>query len=139
MPTRNATAVWQGTLKEGSGSVKYGTFDNPYSFTSRFEDGEGTNPEELLGAAHAGCFTMALNNRLFSNGFSPNRVTTTAKVHLTKGEAGFSISQIDLVVEADVPGIEDSVFQEHAEATKDGCIVSKALGAVPMTLDAKLV
>lgn len=139
MPTRDATAVWQGTLKEGAGSVKYGTFDNPYSFTSRFEDGEGTNPEELLGAAHAGCFAMALNNRLFSNGFSPNRVSATAKVHLTKGEAGFSISQIDLVVEADVPGIEDAVFQEHATATKDTCIVSKALSAVPMTLDAKLV
>lgn len=139
MPTRNATAVWQGTLKEGSGSVQYGTFDNPYSFSSRFEEGQGTNPEELLGAAHAGCFTMALNNRLFSNGFEPKRVTTTAKVHLTKGEAGFSISQIDLVVEAEVPGIDNAAFQEHAEATKDGCIVSKALSAVPMTLDAKLV
>lgn len=139
MPTRNATAVWQGTLKEGSGSVQYGTFDNPYSFTSRFEDGAGTNPEELLGAAHAGCYAMALNNRLFSNGFEPKRVSATAKVHLTKGEAGFSISQIDLVVEAEVPGIEDAAFQEHATATKDTCIVSKALSAVPMTLDAKLV
>jgi osmotically inducible protein OsmC len=139
MATRDATATWQGTLREGSGSLKYGTYENPYSFASRFEDGAGTNPEELLGAAHAGCYAMALNNRLFQNGFEPKRVSATAKVHLTKGEAGFSISQIDLVVEAEIPGIDAAAFQEHATVAKDTCIVSQALKAVPMTLDAKLV
>lgn len=139
MPTRDAHANWTGTLNEGSGTVKYGTYENPYSFTSRFEDGDGTNPEELLGAAHAGCYAMALNARLFRSGLEPKRVSATAKVHLTKDESGFSISQIDLVVEAEVPGLDDATFQEHAEATKDTCIISRALSAVPMTLDARLV
>ncbi|MBK9123333.1 MAG: OsmC family protein [Chloroflexi bacterium] len=139
MPTRNATAVWQGTLQEGTGKVSYGPFEQNYSFMSRFENGDGTNPEELLGAAHAGCFAMALGAALGRNGTPATRVSTTAKVHLTKGEAGFSISQIDLDVEAEVPGIDDSKFQELAENTKTGCIVSRALSAVPMTLSAKLV
>jgi lipoyl-dependent peroxiredoxin len=139
MPTRNASAVWNGTLQEGNGSVKIGAVETPYTFKSRFEDGDGTNPEELLGAAHAGCFSMALAARLGREGFPANRVSTTAKVHLNKGESGFSISQIDLVTEAEVPGISEEKFLEFAEAAKSGCIVSQALSAVSMTLDAKLV
>jgi osmotically inducible protein OsmC len=139
MPTRNATAVWKGTLQEGTGSVSYGSYENPYSFNSRFEDGQGTNPEELLAAAHAGCYSMALNAALHRGGFTPVSVSTTAKAHLNKGEAGFSINQIDLEVEAEIPGITDAQFQEMAEATKTGCIISKALASVPMTLKATLI
>lgn len=139
MPTRNATAVWKGTLKEGSGKLSYGSYENPYSFSSRFEDGQGTNPEELLAAAHAGCYSMALSLALHNGGFAPVSVSTVAKAHLTKGEAGFSINQIDLEVEAEVPGITDEQFQKLAEDTKTGCIVSKALSAVPMHVKATLV
>lgn len=139
MATRQATAVWEGTLKEGNGSLQYGKYNQPFNFISRFEGSGETNPEELLGAAHAGCFTMALNAALHREGFTPGKVQTTATVHLTKGEAGFSISQIDLNCEAQVPDIDPAKFQELAEATKDGCIVSRALSAVPMTLEAKLV
>jgi osmotically inducible protein OsmC len=141
MPTRNAEATWQGTLKEGSGSVKLGsgTFEGPFTWASRFDTGAETNPEELLGAAHAGCFTMALNNRLFTNGFAPVRVHTVAQVALEKGESGMSISHIHLVTEAEIPNIDEATFKQHAEATKDTCIVSRALASVPMTIDAKLV
>lgn len=139
MATRQATAVWEGTLKEGNGSLQYGKYNQPYNFVSRFEGSGETNPEELLGAAHAGCFTMALNSAMFREGFNPVKVQTTATVHLTKGESGFSISQIDLNCEAQVPDIDPAKFQEMAEATKDGCIVSRALSAVPMTVTAKLV
>ncbi|MBK8137563.1 MAG: OsmC family peroxiredoxin [Chloroflexi bacterium] len=139
MATRQATAVWEGTLKEGNGTVSYGKYAQPFNFVSRFEGSDNTNPEELLGAAHAGCFTMALNAAMFRAGFNPVKVTTVAKVQLSKGEAGFSISQIDLECEASVPDIDPAKFQEMAEATKDTCIVSRALSAVPMTLVAKLV
>ena len=139
MATRQATAIWEGTLKEGNGSLQYGKYNQPYNFVSRFEGSGETNPEELLGAAHAGCFTMALNSAMFREGFNPVKVQTTATVHLTKGESGFSISQIELNCEAQVPDIDPAKFQELAEATKDGCIVSRALSAVPMTLNAKLV
>lgn len=139
MAKRNATAVWQGTLKEGSGSLKYGKTTQAYNFVSRFEEGDATNPEELLGAAHAGCFTMALNNALFRDGYEPVKVETTATVHLEKGDAGFGITRIDLNCVAQVPNIDPAKFQELAENTKNSCIVSRALSAVPMTLDAKLV
>jgi osmotically inducible protein OsmC len=139
MATRQATAVWEGTLKEGNGSLQYGKYNQPYNFISRFEGSGETNPEELIGAAHAGCFSMQLNSSLFREGFNPVKVQTTATVHLTKGEAGFGISQIDLNCEAQVPDIDPAKFQELAEAAKDGCIVSRALSAVPMTLTAKLV
>ncbi len=139
MPTRNGQAVWQGTLQEGTGSVKFGSYEGPYSFKSRFEDGEGTNPEELLGAAHAGCFAMALSARLGREGFPANRVEATAKVHLEKGDAGFRIARIDLVTEADVPNLDAEKFLEFANAAKEGCIVSQALASVEITLDAKLV
>lgn len=139
MATRQATAVWQGTLKEGNGTLNYGKYEQPFNFISRFEGSDETNPEELLGAAHAGCFTMALNAALFRNELTPTKVKTTATVHLTKGEAGFSISQIDLDCEAEVPGADPAKFQELAEATKDSCIISRALSSVPMTLNAKLI
>lgn len=139
MANRQATAVWQGTLKEGSGSLQYGAFNQAFNFVSRFEDGESTNPEQLLGAAHAGCFTMALNAALFREGANPVKVQTTAKVQLEKGEAGFSISRIELDCEAQVPDIDPARFQELAEQSKDNCIVSRALSSVPMTLNARLV
>ncbi len=138
---RKAEARWNGGLKNGNGnlSVGSGAFSGPYSFASRFESGGGTNPEELLGAAHAGCFTMALSASLEKAGHPATTVSTTATVHLTKGDAGFSISGIDLVTRGVVPGVSEAEFQKVAEETKVGCIVSRALAAVPMTLDAKLV
>lgn len=139
MATRQATATWEGTLKEGNGSVQYGKYTQPFNFISRFEGSDETNPEELLGAAHAGCFTMALNAALHRNGMTPTKVTTTAKVHLSKTDAGFSISQIDLECEASIPDADEAKFQELAEATKTGCIISQALATVPMTLNARLV
>lgn len=139
MATRQAKAVWEGTLKEGNGTLSYGKYDQPYNFVSRFEGSGETNPEELLGAAHAGCFTMALNSALFRAGANPVKVETTATVHLTKDDSGFSISKIDLNCEAQVPDVDPAKFQELAEQTKDGCIVSRALSSVPMTLTAKLV
>lgn len=137
---RKAEARWNGGLKGGTGNVKLGSgaFNGPYSFTSRFENGAGTNPEELLGAAHAGCFTMALSAALERAGHAPTSVTTTATVHLTKGDAGFSISGIDLVTRGVVPGVGEPEFKKFADDAKTGCIVSRALSAVPMTLDAKL-
>lgn len=141
MPGRTSQAVWKGDLQSGSGNVKLGSgaYDGQYSFKSRFEDGVGTNPEELLGAAHAGCFSMALSAALARQGFTVNSVDTTATVHLEKGESGFSISRIDLVTKGDVEGIDEAKFKEAAEAAKSGCIISRALSAVPMTIDASLV
>lgn len=138
---RSSEARWTGDLKTGKGIVKLGSrgFESEYSFASRFESGNGTNPEELLGAAHAGCYTMALNNSLAKAGHLPTSITTTATVHLTKGDAGFGISGITLTTRGVVPGITADEFQKAAEDTKTGCIVSKALSAVPMTLDAQLI
>lgn len=138
---RSSEARWTGDLKSGKGIVKIGSggFESPYSFASRFETSTGTNPEELLGAAHAGCYSMALNSSLAKAGYLPTSITTTATVHLTKGDAGFSISGITLTTRGVVPGITAAEFQKAAEDTKTGCIVSKALSAVPMTLDAQLV
>jgi len=116
-----------------------GAFSGPYSFSSRFEEGEGTNPEELIGAAHAGCFSMALADGLAQGGHVATRIDTTAKVKIEPVEGGFAITGIELICEAHVPGISDAEFQEAAAATKTGCPVSKALSAVPITLDAKLV
>jgi lipoyl-dependent peroxiredoxin len=140
MMNRRAEARWQGDLKSGSGTVHLGSkaWEGPYSFTSRFEDGTGTNPEELLGAAHAGCFSMALALALTNAGHVPTSVTTSAVVRLERGDAGFSITRIDLVTRGTVPGISAAEFRRLAEETKTGCIVSRALGAVPMTLDAEL-
>ncbi|WP_180539964.1 OsmC family protein [Nevskia soli] len=141
MPARTAEAEWKGSVTEGAGTMKLGSgaFEGKYSFKTRFEDGVGTNPEELIAAAHAGCFSMALSAQLGRAGFTPTRIHTTAKVHLTKSEGGFSINQIDLDTEAEVPGISPDVFQEQADGAKKGCPVSKALAGVDIKLNAKLV
>jgi osmotically inducible protein OsmC len=140
MPVRSADAQWEGSLQEGKGTMRLasGSFEGAYSFSSRFEDGTGTNPEELIAAAHAGCFSMALAAALGRAGHTPNRVATTAQVHLDKGDSGFRISRIDLTTEADVPGIEDSAFQEIADTAKRTCPVSVALAGTDISLDAKL-
>jgi lipoyl-dependent peroxiredoxin len=141
MPARTASAVWTGDLKSGKGTMRFGggAFEGQYSFASRFEEGAGTNPEELAGAAHAGCFSMAFSNELSKAGFVPTRVATTAKVHLEKGAEGFSISRIDLVCEAAVPGIPAAKFQEVAAAAKKGCPISRLFTGAQINLDAKLV
>jgi osmotically inducible protein OsmC len=115
-----------------------GTVDGQYSFASRFEEGTGTNPEELIAAAHAGCYSMALSNILAKAGHTPTSVQTTAKVHLGVLEGGAAITKIELVCRADVPGLDQATFLEHANEAKVGCPVSKALSATPITLDAKL-
>ncbi len=141
MPVRSANAVWEGGLKDGAGRVALGSgaFEGRYSFGSRFEEAGGTNPEELIGAAHAGCFSMALSAGLGRAGFAPKRIATAAKVHLEKVGDAFRITRIELVTEAEVPGIDDAAFQEHAKNAKEGCPVSAALAAVQISLDAKLV
>jgi lipoyl-dependent peroxiredoxin len=141
MATRNAEAVWSGDLKSGSGKIKLssGAFEGAYSFSSRFENGTGTNPEELIAAAHAGCFSMALAHALSEAGHPPQKVHTTARVHLEKGDGGFVIPRIDLETDAAVPGIDDKTFQEVAENAKKNCPVSKVLAAAKITLQARLV
>ena len=141
MPVRTADAQWEGSLQDGNGTVRLGSgaFEGQYSFASRFEEGTGTNPEELIAAAHAGCFSMALSAGLSRAGHVPDRVHTTAKVHLDKGDAGFRIAAIELDTEAVVPGIDDAAFQKEAQAAKAGCPVSQALAAVDIKLDARLV
>lgn len=142
MPTHKAEAEWKGTLAEGSGrmAVGSGAFDGPYSFKSRFEEGQAaTNPEELIGAAHAGCFTMALTAQLSRAGIKPTRIHTSAKVKLEKVGEGFSITTIDLETEAEIPGIDDATFQKNALDAKQNCPVSKALAGVDIHLNAKLI
>ena len=140
MPVRTSDATWEGDLKEGKGSmiVGKGAYQGPYSFVSRFEEGKGTNPEELIAAAHAGCFSMAFSHGLAQAGHKPTRVHTTAKVHLEKGEGGFSIPRIDLQTVAAVPGIDEKKFHEEAEKAKKNCPISKLLAAAQITLEAKL-
>jgi osmotically inducible protein OsmC len=141
MPVRSAKAQWEGNLQEGRGkmSMASGAWEGPYSFSSRFEEGKGTNPEELIAAAHAGCFSMAFSNQLAKAGFTPKRVATTANVHLVKGEAGFSIPTVELVTEGEVPGIDNAKFQELADAAKKGCPVSKLLAGAEIKLKATLL
>ena len=141
MPVRRAEAQWEGSLRDGTGTMAFGSgaFEGRYSFASRFEEGEGTNPDELIGAAEAGCFSMALSGDLGRAGYSPTRVRTTAEVHVDKVEGGFAISRIDLRTEAEVPGIDDAEFQQVAETTRTTCPVSKALTGTELTLEAKLV
>lgn len=141
MPKRTAQARWDGSLTEGNGTMRMasGAYEGPYSFQSRFEEGDGTNPEELIAAAHAGCFSMALSGELGRAGHNAETVETEATVHIEKAETGFAIKRIELRTRAGVPGIEDSEFQELAEAAKKGCPVSQALAAVEsIELDAKL-
>lgn len=138
MTTRISSAEWKGTLKEGAGTMKLasGAYEGPYTFASRFESGPGTNPEELIGAAHAGCFSMFLSALLSKEGFTPSSIRTSATVHLTEGP---TISLIELNCEAEVPGLGDDVFQEKAAAAKAGCPVSKVLAGAEIKLTAKLV
>ena len=141
MATRNGTAEWQGDLQSGGGtfSVGSGLVEGKYSFKTRFEDEPGTNPEELIGAAHAACYSMALSNMLASDGHVPESVNTTAKVHLRNVDGAPTIAQIDLVTEGRVPGIDQAQFEEYAGQAKAGCPVSKALAGVgEITLEAKL-
>ncbi|MBN8997911.1 MAG: OsmC family protein [Rhizobiales bacterium] len=141
MPTRISDAVWKGDLKAGKGSVKLGSgaYEGQYNFSSRFESGVGTNPEELIAAAHSACFSMALAAGLSGAGYTVDSVHTTAKVKVEPVGGGFEITSIALETEAKVPGIDKAKFDEIAAATKEGCPVSKALKAVPISLDAKLV
>jgi len=141
MPVRKAEAIWEGNLVKGKGTIKTGSgsFEGPYSFASRFESGTGTNPEELIGAAHAGCFSMAFSLFIEKAGFSPERIHTDAKVHIDKVGEGFKITVIELDTQAKVPGIDEKKFQELAEATKKGCPVSVALAGTEIRLKAKLL
>lgn len=118
--------------------MKMGAWEGPYSFSSRFEEGTGTNPEELLAAAHAGCFSMAFSKALSDAGSIPNSVHTTARVHLEKSDAGFSVTRIELNTEADVPGIDEDTFQSTAKAAKDNCPVSRLFKGADISVDAKL-
>lgn len=140
MATRTAEAVWTGGLKDGKGAVKLGSgaYEGSYSFTSRFEQGTGTNPEELIGAAHAGCFSMALSAGLERAGHKPTSVKTKARVHLEKVGESFQITKIQLQTNAVVPGLDAAKFREYAEAAKIGCPVSRALAGVQIELDATL-
>jgi osmotically inducible protein OsmC len=141
MAKRTASAVWQGTLKEGNGTVKLGSgaFEGNYSFASRFESGTGTNPEELIGAAHAGCFSMALSAGLTKAGYTPKRISSTANVHLEKVGEGFKITTIELATEADIPGINEMEFSDAAESAKKNCPVSQALTGTEIKLQARLI
>lgn len=132
MPKRRADARWDGSLKNGNGTMRMasGAYEGPYSFESRFEEGEGTNPEELIAAAHAGCYSMALSGDLGQAGHEVESVETNATVQIDQIEGGFEISRIDLATTARVPGIAEDEFQQIAEAAKKGCPVSKALGGV---------
>jgi len=140
MFVRKASAEWKGNLKEGAGEVasESGVVKAPYGFPSRFDNAGGTNPEELIAAAHAACFSMAFSNNLSNAGFVPASVRTEASVHFAKGDGGFAITRIDLVCEANVPGITQEVFDEQAKGAKEGCPISKALAAVPIHLAARL-
>jgi lipoyl-dependent peroxiredoxin len=141
MPARQAEAVWERGLKDGQGRVKLGSgaFDGSYSFQTRFEEAPGTNPEELIAAAHAGCFSMALSAGLEKAGHKPDRIATAASVHLERDAEGFKISRIQLQTQGKVPGIDERAFREAAEKAKAGCPVSKALAAVQIEMNAKLV
>jgi osmotically inducible protein OsmC len=139
--TRTAKAQWEGDLQHGEGSISLGSglLSAPYSFRSRMQDGAGTNPEELIGAAHAACFTMALDAALGAAGYTPTKLATTATVHFTRVEGGFSIPRVDLQVSGDVPAIDAPRFLAIAQEAKANCPVSKALAGVEITLDATLV
>jgi osmotically inducible protein OsmC len=137
---RKASALWQGSLKDGKGTISTDSgvlSDTQYSFTSRFAEGKGTNPEELIAAAHAGCFSMALSNELGSAGLTPERISTSAAVTLERTEAGFTITAVHLDVTARVPGASPQAFETAAAAAKSGCPVSKVLKA-EITMSAKL-
>jgi lipoyl-dependent peroxiredoxin len=142
MPERTAEARWDGSLQEGNGTMRMasGAYEGPYSFESRFQEGDGTNPEELIAAAHAGCFSMALSLVLGQAGHEPESIETEATVQIDKAGDGFAITHILLRSQARVPGIDADEFQRLAEAAKEGCPVSKALGGVDsIELEAELL
>ena len=139
MPVHHAEASWEGKLREGRGHMRLGSgaWEGPFSFRSRFEERQGTNPEELIGAAHAGCFSMAFAKTLEDAGFPPRRVETKADVRLEQTPTGFAITRIRLHTDADVPGIAEEEFQRLAAAAKSGCPVSKALAGTQIELEAR--
>ncbi len=141
MPVRSADASWEGNLKDGSGTMNLesGSYQGAYTFASRFEEGEGTNPEELIAGSHAGCFSMAFANELDGAGYEPKRVSTTANVHLEMLDDGPTVTRIELDCEADVPGIDDAEFQEIANGAKEHCPISRLLSAANIELTARLV
>lgn len=137
MPVRTSTAVWNGTLKEGKGRMKVGSgaYEGAYSFASRFEEGEGTNPEELIGAAHAGCFSMFLSALLTKEGYTPTQIRTTARVHLGEGP---KITLIELETEAEVPDLDEATLMENVDKSKKNCPVSQALTGPEVRVSARL-
>ncbi len=139
MKKNKAHAVWKGNLKNGNGTMKMGSVDKElaYTFSSRFENGEETNPEELIGAAHAGCFSQAFSMLLSDEGYEPKSISTTAEVGLVKEDGGFKIKSSHLITEAEVPGIGEDLFRELAEKAKENCPVSKAL-SLEITMESKL-
>ena len=141
MATRNAEAVWEGSLKEGNGKMKLGSgaFEGSFTWSSRFENGKGTNPEELLGAAHAGCYSMALSSTLGKAGYAPQHIHTNAQVTIELVDGKNLITRIQLETEAKVPGINNDQFQQIAQTVKESCPVSVALSNVPTTLSARLL
>jgi osmotically inducible protein OsmC len=140
MPVRKADARWEGSLQDGRGTMALGSgaFEGQYSYGSRFEEGTGTNPEELIGAAEAGCFSMALSGILTRAGHVPDAIETAARVHLDKANGGFAITRIELVTRGRVAGLSADEFRRYADEAKSGCPVSKALGAIDITLEAEL-
>jgi osmotically inducible protein OsmC len=140
MPVRTAHAEWNGSLPDGNGRMEFGSgaFVGQYSFGSRFEEGAGTNPEELIGAAHAGCFSMALSGALGRAGITPDSIETDARVHLDKVGEGFSITRIELITSGRIPGLSAEDFERHARYAKANCPVSRALGGVEIEVEAKL-
>jgi osmotically inducible protein OsmC len=140
MAVRKSSAVWKGDLKGGQGSMKLGSgaFEGQYSFASRFENGTGTNPEELIGAAHAGCFSMALAHGLAEAGHAPRSISTQASVHLEKRDQGWTITRVELRTEGDVPGMDKKTFLQHAQEAKKNCPVSRLLTGAEIQLEADL-
>lgn len=141
MPTRKANAQWNGDLKNGTGTMELasGSFQGNYTFASRFKNGNGTNPEELIGAAHAGCYSMALSNELAEAGYDPEFVKTNAEVTFEITDDGPAITAIKLICEANIPKIEEDEFNNFAEGAKKGCPVSKALAGTDIILEAILL
>ena len=138
MTTRKATARWNGTLKEGNGVMKYAEFEGPFTFASRFQEGKGTNPEELVGAAHSGCFSMYLAAIMSADNIKPTSVRTTASVHLGE-EDGPKITSIDLDCEAEVPGLDADKFAQYAQTAKQKCPISRLFAGTKINLSAKLI
>jgi lipoyl-dependent peroxiredoxin len=140
MPTSEAQAEWNGNLARGEGKMSFGegAWEGPYTAASRFETGEGVNPEALIAAAHAGCFSMAFANVLSQAGHEPESVNTSAKVTVEKDDGGFSITRSELSTEVKVEGLDEEEFQKHADEAKEGCPVSRALGAIEVNLEARM-